>query len=205
MRVSYLAMHLEGHLAELDINPLMVLPSGQGVKAVDALIDDLIPYLIASGRRVVAFACVIPAGASKSALRLAGIATVAMMLSVMTPTASLAQADTGIQPPAQAALGVPTIKLLAIGSFTAKASPDVWRPILPSEMRETARLYLAGKIDQWYVKQDQSGVVFILNVTDPKEAHELLDKLPLGQAGLMEFQMIPLGPLSPLRTLLSGP
>jgi acyl-CoA synthetase (NDP forming) len=38
MRVSHLAMHLEGHLAELDINPLMVLPSGQGVKAVDALV-----------------------------------------------------------------------------------------------------------------------------------------------------------------------
>jgi hypothetical protein len=31
-------MHLEGHLAELDINPLMVLPSGQGVKAVDAFV-----------------------------------------------------------------------------------------------------------------------------------------------------------------------
>ena len=38
VRVSYLAIHLEGHLAELDINPLMVLPSGQGVKAVDALV-----------------------------------------------------------------------------------------------------------------------------------------------------------------------
>jgi acyl-CoA synthetase (NDP forming) len=38
VRVSYLAMHIEGHLAELDINPLMVLPSGQGVKAVDALV-----------------------------------------------------------------------------------------------------------------------------------------------------------------------
>ena len=38
MRVSYLAMHLEGDLPELDINPLMVLPSGQGVKAVDALV-----------------------------------------------------------------------------------------------------------------------------------------------------------------------
>ena len=36
--VSYLTMHLEGHLAELDINPLMVLPAGQGVKAVDALV-----------------------------------------------------------------------------------------------------------------------------------------------------------------------
>ena len=38
VRVSQLAMHLEGHLAELDINPLMVLPSGQGVKVVDALV-----------------------------------------------------------------------------------------------------------------------------------------------------------------------
>jgi hypothetical protein len=38
MRVSHLAMHLEGHLAELDINPPMVLPSGHGVKAVDALV-----------------------------------------------------------------------------------------------------------------------------------------------------------------------
>jgi acetyltransferase len=31
-RVPHLAMHLEGHLAELDINPLIVLPSGQGVR-----------------------------------------------------------------------------------------------------------------------------------------------------------------------------
>jgi acetyltransferase len=34
VRVSYLAMHIEGNLAELDINPLMVLPSGQGERAV---------------------------------------------------------------------------------------------------------------------------------------------------------------------------
>jgi hypothetical protein len=38
VRLSHLAVHLEGHLAELDINPLIVLPSGQGVKAVDALV-----------------------------------------------------------------------------------------------------------------------------------------------------------------------
>jgi hypothetical protein len=47
--------------------------------------------------------------------------------------------------------------------------------------------------------------VFIMNLTDPKEAHDLLAKLPLGQGGLMEFQIIPLGALSPLRSLLSGP
>jgi acetyltransferase len=38
VNVSHMAVHLEGHLAELDINPLMVLPVGQGVKAVDALV-----------------------------------------------------------------------------------------------------------------------------------------------------------------------
>ena len=36
VRVSHLAVHLEGTLAELDINPLMVLPTG--VKAADALV-----------------------------------------------------------------------------------------------------------------------------------------------------------------------
>ena len=35
--VSQMAAQLEGALSELDINPLMVLPEGQGVKAVDAL------------------------------------------------------------------------------------------------------------------------------------------------------------------------
>jgi hypothetical protein len=34
--LSYLAMHFEGHLAKLDITPLMVLPSDQRAKAVGA-------------------------------------------------------------------------------------------------------------------------------------------------------------------------
>jgi acetyltransferase len=38
VRVSHLAVHLADQMAELDINPLMVLPAGQGVKAVDALV-----------------------------------------------------------------------------------------------------------------------------------------------------------------------
>ena len=37
VKVSHLACNLEGQLTELDINPLMVLPQGQGVKAADAL------------------------------------------------------------------------------------------------------------------------------------------------------------------------
>jgi acyl-CoA synthetase (NDP forming) len=36
--VSHLAVHLHGILTELDINPLMVLPEGKGLKAADALV-----------------------------------------------------------------------------------------------------------------------------------------------------------------------
>ena len=38
VRVSNMAVNLEGSLSELDINPLMVLPAGRGVKAADALV-----------------------------------------------------------------------------------------------------------------------------------------------------------------------
>lgn len=38
VHISHLAFQLDGRLAELDINPLLVLPAGRGVKAVDALV-----------------------------------------------------------------------------------------------------------------------------------------------------------------------
>jgi hypothetical protein len=102
-------------------------------------------------------------------------------------------------------LAVPTTKVLAIGQFTAIGTPDRWKPLLVAEVRDTVGLYLDGKIDQWFVKQDQSGVVFLMNVTDPAEARELLARFPFGKAGLMDFQLIPLGPIAPLRTLLGDP
>jgi hypothetical protein len=131
--------------------------------------------------------------------RLAYFGALVAVVAVFGPATSFAQS----RPPS--GLDVPTTKLLAIGTFTAKGSPDQWKPLLPAEVRDTVRLYLAGKIDQWYLKQDQSGVVFMMNVTDPKEALELLGRFPFGQAGLMEFQIIPLGPIGPLRVLLTEP
>ena len=98
-----------------------------------------------------------------------------------------------------------TTKVLAIGSWTAKATPESRPRIMPSEARDTMRLELAGKIDQWFAKIDGSGAVFLMNVKDPAEAHALLEKLPLGQAGMMTFELIPVGPLWPLGLLLGEP
>jgi hypothetical protein len=95
----------------------------------------------------------------------------------------------------------PTTRILAIGTVNPGVDPAAVRSILPNEVRETVKLYLDGKIDQWFSLQARNGVAFILNVTDPAAARDMLEKLPLGQAHLMSFELIPLGPLTPLRQL----
>ena len=67
--------------------------------------------------------------------------------------------------PALAAVVAPTNKILAIGSVTAKGTPEAIGPVLPFEVRATVRNYLAGKIDQWFFQADGYGVVFIMNAS----------------------------------------
>jgi hypothetical protein len=95
----------------------------------------------------------------------------------------------------------PTTRILAIGTVNPGVDPAVLRSILPNEIRATVQLYLDGKIDQWFSLQGRSGVAFLLNVTDPAAAHDMLEKLPLGRAHLMSFELIALAPLNPLRQL----
>jgi hypothetical protein len=104
--------------------------------------------------------------------------------------------------PALAAVVAPTNKILAIGSVTAKGTPLAIAPVLPHEVRATVRNYLAGKIEQWFFQAEGYGVVFIMNATSRAEAQEILEKLPLGVAGMMEFELIALSPLKPLALLI---
>src|ERR1700676_2441823 len=97
----------------------------------------------------------------------------------------------------------PPTKILAIRQFTKPPTPEQIREIFPKEVPATLRLYLAGKIDQWWIRQTQTGPVFLLNVASLEEARALMEKLPLGQAGLMKHEFIELGPLTPLHLLLS--
>ena len=97
---------------------------------------------------------------------------------------------------------VPTTKILALGRFTSPPTPEQIKTIFPKEVADTLRLYLAGKIDQWWARQDQKGPVFLMNVTSVDETHSILEQLPLGQANLMEFDYVELSPLTPLHILL---
>ena len=115
-----------------------------------------------------------------------------LLVSLIGPVRGYAQSAT---------TSTPTTRILAIGTVNTGADPAKLSAILPNEVRDTVELYLNGKIDQWYSLEDRRGVVFILNVTDPAVAHDMLEKLPLGEAHLMSFELIPIGPLNPLRRL----
>jgi hypothetical protein len=90
-----------------------------------------------------------------------------------------------------------TIKTDADRSQVVKAMPD--------EVRATVKLYLDGRIQQWYARSDGRGVVFILNCSTVAEARTLMEELPLSKAGLATLEFTPLGPLTPLRALLAAP
>ncbi len=101
-----------------------------------------------------------------------------------------------------AAPAVPTTKILAISHSTGKAlTPEQRAQIMPHEVHDTVNAYLDGKIDQWYFQTSGKGVVFIVNASTTEEAKAILEKFPLGQAGLMGFDYIPIGPLNPLRII----
>ncbi len=116
---------------------------------------------------------------------------------VLMPIVSKAQ-----QPAASPLPPVPTTRILAIGKFNARPTPEQFKLLASKEVPDTLRLYLAGKIDQWYSLQEGNGVVFIFNSSSVPETRAMLEKLPLGQAKLMTFELIPIGPLSPLALLL---
>ena len=101
-----------------------------------------------------------------------------------------------------ATLQGPTTKVLAVGHLVGAPNADAMRQTMPSEVRDTVNLYLAGKLDQWFVRKDTNGVVFLLNAGSVDEAKEMLSKLPLVESKRMEFELIPLGPLTPLRFLM---
>lgn len=125
-----------------------------------------------------------------------------LLMLAVTQLTSIASVHAQTALPAPQVSAVPTTKILAIGRLLAPRQSEGFQKVMPAEVRATVDLYLKGKIDQWYVKQDGTGVVFIMNVTTVDEAHALLEALPLGEAKLMAFDLMPLGPLNPLRMLI---
>jgi hypothetical protein len=104
------------------------------------------------------------------------------------------------------ASGVPTPKttgVVVIETPKQGVTPQQIMAVIPEEIRATVKLYLDGRIREWYSRGDGKGVIF-LDAKTEDEARALIEALPLAKEHLMDHEYIPVGPLMPLRALL-GP
>ena len=126
---------------------------------------------------------------------------ITLLLMALLPALSVAQAQSA------AASGLPSA---AIPKTTAVLVIQTPRPgvtfqqvmaVIPDEIQATVRLYLDGKIREWYSRGDGKGVVFLIEAKSEDDARALMETLPLAKAQLMDTEYIPVGPLMALKML----
>jgi hypothetical protein len=126
------------------------------------------------------------------------------LLAAMLPAVPVAQAQLG------GASGLPPAAIPKVSGVFVIQTPREGvtakqvMAIMPDEVDATVRLYLDGKIREWYSRGDGKGVVILVDAKSEDEARTIIETLPLERAQLMNTQYVPVGPLMPLR-LLVGP
>jgi hypothetical protein len=125
-------------------------------------------------------------------------------LIAMLPVASVAQSQSGV------ASGVPSVaipkttEVLVIQTPKQGVTAQQILAVIPAEIRATVKLYLDGKIRQWYSRGDGKGVIFLVDAKTEDEARAIMETLPLAKEQLMDHEYIPVGPLMPLRALMGS-
>jgi hypothetical protein len=126
------------------------------------------------------------------------------LLIAVLPAASVAQSQSGAASGIPSVAIPPTTEVLVIQTPRQGVTPQQVIAVMPSEVRATVKLYLDGKIREWYSRGDGKGVVFLVEAKTEDEARGIMETLPLAKEQLMDHQYIPVGPLMPLRMLI-GP
>jgi len=84
------------------------------------------------------------------------------------------------------------MKMLAIEHETPGVAADDFQPHLKAEAARVWELYQSGVLREMYFRADKSEAVLILECAHVDDANEVLGTLPLVQAGLISFEIIPL-------------
>jgi hypothetical protein len=126
------------------------------------------------------------------------------LLIAVLPVASVAQSQSGAASGIPSVAIPPTTEVLVIQTPRQGVTAQQVIAVMPSEVRATVKLYLDGKIREWYSRGDGKGVVFLVEAKTEDEARGIMETLPLAKEQLMDHQYIPVGPLMPLRMLI-GP
>src|SRR6516162_1995544 len=125
-------------------------------------------------------------------------------LIAMLLVASVAQSQSGVSSRVPSVAIPKTTGVIVIQTAKQGVTPQQVMAVIPAEIRATVKLYLDGKIRQWYSRGDGKGVVFLVDAETEDEARAIMETLPLAKEQLMDHEYVPVGPLMPLRALM-GP
>lgn len=96
------------------------------------------------------------------------------------------------------------MKILALEKELPGVEDDAFRPHLKAEAARVWELVQAGIVREIYFRADQHTAVLMLECPDFEAARATLDTLPLVQAGLIDFEMMPLLPYSGFARLFAS-
>jgi hypothetical protein len=79
------------------------------------------------------------------------------------------------------------MKVFAIGSAGQPLTQEQRQEIMPKEVPATLKLYLDGKIEQFWFRQDTPGVIFLMDAESVDQTKATVDALPLAAGGFFEI------------------
>jgi hypothetical protein len=120
------------------------------------------------------------------------------------PVASFAQSQAGQAPGASGAALPKITEVMVIVTPKQGVTRQQITAIMRSEIWETVKLYLDGKIRQWYSRGDGKGVILLIDAKTQDDAREIMETLPLSKERLVDHEYIPVGPLMPLMGLMGA-
>jgi hypothetical protein len=98
------------------------------------------------------------------------------------------------------------VKVLAIGHARNGVRWEHIAPYVGEEARSVWELYESDRVREFYLRADnRPGVVLVLECDDVSEAERLVTALPMVEAGLLDFDVIPLRPYIGVRELFEDP
>lgn len=94
------------------------------------------------------------------------------------------------------------MKILAIDKILPTATEENIRGVVIKDALHTWVLYTKDVVREVYFRKDRPGVVLVLECPTVEDAKGILKTFPMVKAGVIDFDIIPLGHFVPFGTLL---
>jgi hypothetical protein len=98
------------------------------------------------------------------------------------------------------------VKVLAVGHPRSEVRWEHIAPYVGEQARSVWERYQSDQVREFYLRADhRPGIVLVLECDDVAEAERLVAALPISEADLLDFEIIPLRPYMGFRELFRDP